>query len=219
MTSRAPSFAGRAYLAASIVAILLVLSVIAGAVLVYLQGGTIHGERRSIVWMLREDGPVETLTAILLGLAALFALIASFRVPDTLRWARPFLILFCVFSALMALEETSWGERLFDLEPGEFFQEHSDQNEINFHNVMQHYLKHHGFVVTKTRQIAAIVLLVYGVILPILNVSRRFDPGCGPAVWWCRRRRSSPAFCWAQSWLGSIGPPGARRNWASCCSV
>ena len=34
MTSRAPSFAGRAYLAASIVAILLVLSVIAIAVLV-----------------------------------------------------------------------------------------------------------------------------------------------------------------------------------------
>lgn len=69
----------------------------------------------------------------------------------------------------MALEEASWGERLFDIQPGEFFQEHSDQNEINFHNVMQHYLKHHGFVVTKTRQIAAIVLLVYGVILPILN--------------------------------------------------
>lgn len=54
--------------------------------------------------MLREDGPVETLTAVLLGLAALFALIAAFRVPDTLRWPRPFLILFCVFSALMALE-------------------------------------------------------------------------------------------------------------------
>ena len=39
---------------------------------------------------------------------------------------------------------------------------------------MQHYLKHHGFVVTKTRQIAAIVLLVYGVILPILNAFAPF---------------------------------------------
>ena len=63
---------------------------------------------------------------------------------------------------------------MFDIEPGEFFQEHSDQNETNFHNVMQHYLKHHGFVVTKTRQIAAIVLLAYGVILPILNAFAPF---------------------------------------------
>ena len=173
MTSRVPSFAGRAYLAASIVAILSVLSVIAVAVLVYAQGGTTHGEPL-YRWMLREDGPVETLTAVLLGLAALFALIASFSVPVALRWARPFLILFCVFSALMALEETSWGERVFDIEPGEFFQEHSDQNETNFHNVMQHYLKHHGFVVTKTRQISAIVLLLYGVILPILNAFAPF---------------------------------------------
>jgi len=165
MTSRAPSAAGRAYLAGSVVAILLVLSVIAIAVFVYAQGGTIHGEPL-YRWMLREDGPVETPTAILLGLAALFALIAVFRVPVALRWARPFLILFCVFSALMALEEASWGERMFDIEPGEFFQEYSDQNETNFHNVLQHYLKHW--------QIAAIVLLVYGVILPILNAFAPF---------------------------------------------
>ena len=60
------------------------LSVIAIAVFVYAQGGTIHG-KPLYRWMLREDGPVETLTAVLLGLAALFALIAAFRVPATLR--------------------------------------------------------------------------------------------------------------------------------------
>ena len=47
MTSRAPSFAGRAYLAASIVAILLVLSVIAIAVFV----GTTHGA----LWRLQQN--------------------------------------------------------------------------------------------------------------------------------------------------------------------
>ena len=109
-------FRGQSLSGGHIVAILLVLSVIAIAVFVYAQGGTING-KPLYRWMLREDGPVETLTAVLLGLAALFALIASFRVPVMLRWARPFLILFCVFSALMALEETSWGERLFDIEP------------------------------------------------------------------------------------------------------
>jgi hypothetical protein len=88
MMSRAPGFAGRAYLAASIVAILSVLLVIAIAVLVYAQHVTVKG-KPLYVWMLREEGPVETLTAILLGLAALFALIAVYRVPDTVRWARP----------------------------------------------------------------------------------------------------------------------------------
>lgn len=89
MTSRAPSFAGRAYLAASIVAILLVLSVIGVAVLVYAQGGTIHGTPL-YHWMLREDGPVETLTAILLGLAALFSLTLHSECPIRCAGRAPF---------------------------------------------------------------------------------------------------------------------------------
>jgi hypothetical protein len=169
MTSRAPSVAGRAYLAASIVAILLVLSAIAFAAFVYLHQG-----RGQYIWLLREDGPVETLTAISLGLAALFALIATFRVPATLRWARPFLVLFAAFSALMALEEISWGQRIFHTKSSAFFQHYSDQQETNFHNVVQQYLEQRGFEVTSTRQIAAIVLLVYGVVLPILNVFTPF---------------------------------------------
>lgn len=38
---------------------------------------------------------------------------------------------------LMALEEISWGQRVLKIETTEFFHEHSDQKEINFHNVMQ----------------------------------------------------------------------------------
>ena len=119
--------------------------------------------------MLREDGPVETLTAILLGLAALFSLIAFIQSARHVALGAPFSHSVLRVLGADGARGSQWGERMFDIEPGEFFQEHSDQKEINFHNVMQHYLKHHGFVVTKTRQIAAIVLLVYGVILPILN--------------------------------------------------
>lgn len=43
-----------------------------------------------------------------------------------------------VFIALMffviAMEEISWGQRIFDVESSEFFLEHNMQNEINLHN-------------------------------------------------------------------------------------
>jgi hypothetical protein len=113
---------------------------------------------------------VEQLTAIFLALAALFSLIAAFRVPETLRWARTFLVVFSGFSTVMALEEISWGQRVLKVESTAFFQQHSDQKEINLHNVVQQYLKRNGYAVTKTRKIAAIVLLAYGVALPILNL-------------------------------------------------
>lgn len=158
-----------AYTLASLLAILLVLLVIAAAISIYALDITVK-KQRLFMWLLREDGQVEQLTAILLGSAGLFALIAFFRVPETLRWARPFLVLFAAFSALMALEEISWGQRALKIEPGAFFQEYSDQKEINFHNVVQQYLKRNGYAVAKTRKIAAIVLLAYGVVLPILNL-------------------------------------------------
>jgi hypothetical protein len=169
MTSRALSLARRAYLEASFAAIFLALAAVALPLFVYMQEG-----RGQYVWLLREDGPAETMTAILLGLASLAALVAIFKVPATLRWARGFLVLFAIFSALMALEEISWGQRMFNIESAAFFQHYSDQNETSFHNVVQQYLKQHGFAVTTTRQIAAIVLLAYGVVLPILNVFTPF---------------------------------------------
>jgi hypothetical protein len=175
MTSRAPSFARRAYMAASIAAIAAVLLIFAAAraILVYAADVIVEGEPL-YQWLLREDGPVETPTAALLGLASLVALIAAVKVPAPLRWARLFLVLFAAFSAWMSLEEISFGERIFNTEPGAFFQEHSDQNETNFHNVMQRFLKRHGVPVATTRQIAAIVLFGYGVLLPILKAFAPF---------------------------------------------
>ncbi|MGH6831991.1 MAG: hypothetical protein ACRECM_03065, partial [Methyloceanibacter sp.] len=104
----------------------------------YAQDITVKG-KPLYIWLLREDGVVEQLTAIFLALAALFSLIAAFRVPETLRWSRTFLFLFSAFATFMALEEISWGQRAFKIESHEFFHEYSDQQEINLHNVLQQY--------------------------------------------------------------------------------
>jgi hypothetical protein len=88
-----------AYALASLLAIVLVVLVMAAAIAIYALDVTVKGQSL-YRWLLREDGPVEEPTAILLGLGALFALIAIFRVPEALHWARPFLILFAAFSVL-----------------------------------------------------------------------------------------------------------------------
>lgn len=171
MTHRALTLAKtpNAYVLASIGVIVLFLLVMAIAVFIYSQDVMVRGQTL-YKWLLREDGAVEKLTAIFLALAALLSLIVAFRVSEALRWSRAFFLLLAAFSTLMALEEISWGQRIFEVESSEFFQEHSDQKEINFHNVMQQYLERNGYAVTKTRKLAAIVLLAYGVVLPILNI-------------------------------------------------
>jgi hypothetical protein len=160
-----------AYALASLGAIFLFLLVIAGAVLVYASDITFRGTTLYLK-LLSEGGVVEELTAILLGVAALIALRAFFKVPETLRWSRPFLVLFALFAILMGLEEISWGQRVLQIETGEFFQKYSSQKEINVHNVVAPYLRRHGYAVRTTSQIAAIVLFTYGVILPTLSAFR-----------------------------------------------
>ncbi|HSD91477.1 MAG TPA: hypothetical protein VLB11_00425, partial [Methyloceanibacter sp.] len=123
------------YILASIGAVLLFALVMALAVLAY-WSGIMMGPRPLYRWLLREDSVVESLTAVLLALAAMLALAAAIRMPEPLRWSRPFFLLFAAFSLLMALEEISWGQRLFDIEPGAFFRTYSDQKEIGLHNVM-----------------------------------------------------------------------------------
>jgi uncharacterized membrane protein len=160
-----------AYALASLGAIFLFLLVIAGAVSVYASDITFRG-KTLYLRLLSEGGVVEESTAILLGVAGLFALSAFFRVPQALRWSRPFLVLFALFAVLMGLEEISWGQRVLQIEPGEFFRQYSSQKEINVHNVVAPYLRRSGYAVRTTSQIAAIVLLAYGVVLPILSAFR-----------------------------------------------
>ena len=170
--TRGTTRAADAYILASIGAVLLVLLVMALALLAYASGIRI-GPRPLYRWLLREDSVVETLTAVLLALAAMLAIVAAIRMSEAQRWSRPFFCLFAVFCVLGALEEISWGQRILGFESGELFTECSDQHEVNLHNVVQDYLKRRGSPIVWTRKIAALALFAYGVIGPILN---RFVP-------------------------------------------
>ncbi len=156
---------------ASVGATLLFLLVAAAALAIFLMDLSTRGGPLYLK-LLREDGVVERLTAGLLFFAALISLVALLKLPEPLRWARLFLALFAIFSGLMALEEISWGQRALQIQPTAFWQDYSDQKETNVHNVVQHYLRSNNYLLTTTRKIAAVVLLIYGVVFPLLNACK-----------------------------------------------
>jgi hypothetical protein len=109
----------------------------------------------------REDYIIEWLTVLFFVLTALVAIIFAVVVWRKKRIHYWFLILLAGACFLFALEEISWGQRFFNLESPEFFIEHSDQQEINVHNVVSELLT------VRTKHIAALVMVAYGVVLPI----------------------------------------------------
>jgi hypothetical protein len=112
-----------------------------------------------------EDGPVETLTALTLGASALFAgsLALGYRALDRVK-ARTWLLLACAL-LFGALEEISWGQRIFGWESPEWFQLHNAQAETNLHNLRFHGIKLNKWVFGKG---LALVLVLYVGILPLL---------------------------------------------------
>jgi len=88
------------------------------------------------VWLFREDGPIETLTFLLLLVASGFMLYVYWRLrgqPDKggAKWG--YLLLGLLF-LVGAMEEISWGQRIFNYQI-EFVQNASSQDETNFHNL------------------------------------------------------------------------------------
>lgn len=78
------------------------------------------------------------------------------RSTRALPWFLSGLALFCV---VVAMEEISWGQRVFGLQPAEFFLAENYQQEINFHNVAS----------TDQRLFVFRAIIVsYGVLLPLL---------------------------------------------------
>jgi len=67
---------------------------------------------------------------------------------------------FCFF---VAFEEISWGQRLFGISPPEYFLAENYQQEMNFHNLMSTSLR---------RASLYLILLGYGVILPLLATQK-----------------------------------------------
>jgi len=107
--------------------------------------------------VLDEDGPVEWATAALLAAGAGLAIHRA-RAGGR---SRRFYVVVAAVAGLAVLEEISWGQRLLGVESPDFFLRHSDQQETNLHNVFQQWT---GLT---TKMVAAIVLLGYGVVLPL----------------------------------------------------
>jgi hypothetical protein len=108
--------------------------------------------------ILDEDGPVEWATVALLVAAAAGAAWRARSVGSR----RRFWVGLALLCTLAAIEEISWGQRVVQAPSPDFFMRHSDQQEINLHNVFQQWS---GLT---TKLVAAVVLLPYGVLLPLL---------------------------------------------------
>lgn len=86
--------------------------------------------------MVAEDGPLENLTAlVLLLISVLFAirLFKQYAFRNKYWVALSLIIIVGTFFGFG--EEISWGQRIFNVETGEFFAKHNFQNETNLHNL------------------------------------------------------------------------------------
>lgn len=113
-----------------------------------------------------EDSWIQNLTAIVLLAGGIMAVLTARRLWKDGRYRLFFLVL-GVALVLAGLEEISWGQRIFAFSTPEFFTEHSDQDEINVHNLAQKQLG------LRTRDIVGIALLIYGGLFPLLAWSSR----------------------------------------------
>lgn len=83
--------------------------------------------------IIREDGPIEYSTVIVY----LAAFIVSINILKFFKNDKKFFVLFVVFSIgffLIAMEEISWGQRIFDFSTPDWFPENR-QYETNLHNL------------------------------------------------------------------------------------
>ncbi len=149
MRDRTPVFD----LAAAIVANVLILGVWAYAAI-------LRGVSKDFYYMsAQEDEYLEWGTFWAFIFAAAVCVLAGIyqrRATGQLPW---FLFGVAVFCVVVAMEEISWGQRVFAYRPPVYFLEHNFQQELNFHNVIS----------TSLRKLAVKgVILGYGVALPLV---------------------------------------------------
>ena len=139
------------------------LSIIIWPVLLAVFWGANRIDPYYYVTLAKEDNLVEWATVFFFVLAGIFSLVRFFHTKKRTEW---FFLLFGIGCMLFALEEISWGQRIFGIESTSFFLENSDQQEINVHNVINEWFS------VRTKNIAALVLFSYGAVLPLAALNR-----------------------------------------------
>ena len=85
--------------------------------------------------LLTEDQLFEYWTVVLYLASAFVCLVGPWVVAGTTPITRYWLMGWGVLFLLVALEEISWGQRIFGVETPDFFVSHNLQDETNFHNL------------------------------------------------------------------------------------
>jgi len=108
--------------------------------------------------LVQEDGPLEWATFWAFVLASLVWLRVWFKHRTGSGWLTFYLLGLSCGCLLLAMEEISWGQRLFAYQPPETFLVANYQQEVNLHNLAD----------TRLRKAALMLLLVgYGVMFPL----------------------------------------------------
>ncbi len=121
---------------------------------------------------LREDGLVENLTTFFLLAASGIALYRAIRVYKERKWMKVLtwsVLAFLFFFA--AGEEISWGQRIFNIEPTDFFVDKNLQKETNLHNLVVGDVKINKLIFS---QALTVVLVFYIGFLRILAQKNGF---------------------------------------------
>lgn len=85
-------------------------------------------------FIIQEDGIVETLTALTLLAMSILVFLRLLKIRKGSAWM--FFNIVMVIGFFFGFgEEISWGQRIFSIESGEFFQKYNAQSETNLHNL------------------------------------------------------------------------------------
>lgn len=114
-------------------------------------------------FLIREDGLLETCSFFIwMGLAVVFSGYGLALKKSTLKLCVYFFIALCAF--FIAMEEISWGQRVFDIQTPESMQEMNLQNETNLHNLKVGNIRINRILT----RVGALVILTYFFIFPWL---------------------------------------------------
>ena len=135
---------------------ILSLTILAGFGLLHV----LNGEDANVE-IQKEDGILENLTALFFaagGVIFLHGMLSkNFTVKDIFKEYRLLLIILGFLCIFAALEEISFGQRIIGWDSPEYFEDNSTQEETDFHNFP---------ALSILFGIAAMVLVIYGVIVP-----------------------------------------------------
>ncbi|MCX2680278.1 hypothetical protein OOZ15_10035 [Galbibacter sp. EGI 63066] len=134
-----------------------------------------------------EDNTVEYATALMLLCVSLLCFFRLFSIGKgkSFTWKLG-VFLFAILFLFGAGEEISWGQRIFNIESGEYFLQNNAQKETNFHNLVVGGKKVNKIVFSQLLMVGMVIYLIF---LPILYrkntwIKKTVDRFAVPVVKW-----------------------------------